>query len=397
MKVKCTKLIDSRGNQEERSNWLTVGKSYHVYAGGEPVAIDLRGSNDTCNGTNSFYYLLSDHEGSISAITNCTGAVVVGESFAAYGNRRSPTTWSGAPTSADLSTIAGITRHGYTFQDTLGQMGLNDMVGRVQDAITGRFLSADPNIPDPTNPQSYNRYSYTVNNPLTYTDPTGFESCDSSGGNDSSCDQSSLQNGNSSGAGPSGSVTLPTITIDGAPYSGINPSELGPPVISSAVSLDSISVSSPFPSLSSSIGGTTTTSKSGSKQPQQSNSQPQKPTQCTNGVSPSRAYNPNVGRNIFGGTQSGFLTVGIGVAFIASQFIGVGEVADVAVGAYEGAEALGTALEAADQSEAAATLLEAPDPGGVASIPAVAGLNGGAIGAAAGATAGLAATAPTCP
>lgn len=54
-------------------------------------------------------------------------------------------------------------------------MGLNDMVGRVQDAITGRFLSADPHITDPTDPQSYNRFSYVVNSPLTYVDPTGFQ------------------------------------------------------------------------------------------------------------------------------------------------------------------------------------------------------------------------------
>ena len=48
------------------------------------------------------------------------------------------------------------------------------MNGRVEDAITGRMLSADPHIPDRTNPQSYNRYSYGNNNPLTFTDPSGF-------------------------------------------------------------------------------------------------------------------------------------------------------------------------------------------------------------------------------
>jgi RHS repeat-associated protein len=145
---------------------------HYIYAGGEPIAIDSRSST----GTNAFYYLLSDHQGSVAAITNGTGAVVVGESFTAYGNRRNPTTWSGAPSGTDLATIAGITRHGYTFQSALAsQMGLNDMVGRVQDAVIGRFLSADPTIPDPTDPQSYNRYTYTVNNPLTYTDPTGFD------------------------------------------------------------------------------------------------------------------------------------------------------------------------------------------------------------------------------
>lgn len=53
------------------------------------------------------------------------------------------------------------------------------MNGRVEDAITGRFLSADPNIPDLSNTQDYNRYTYVDNNPLTNADPSGFATCDS--------------------------------------------------------------------------------------------------------------------------------------------------------------------------------------------------------------------------
>ena len=53
-------------------------------------------------------------------------------------------------------------------------MGLNDMNGRIQDAVTGRFLSPDPTIPNPAFTQSYNRFSYVNNNPLTYIDPSGF-------------------------------------------------------------------------------------------------------------------------------------------------------------------------------------------------------------------------------
>ncbi len=56
-------------------------------------------------------------------------------------------------------------------------MGLNHMNGRVEDAITGRFLSPDPHVPNPGNTQNFNRYSYVNNNPLTFIDPTGFDLC----------------------------------------------------------------------------------------------------------------------------------------------------------------------------------------------------------------------------
>jgi len=68
-----------------------------------------------------------------------------------------------------------VTRHGYTWQTALGNMGLNDMNGRVEDAIAGRFLSADPTIQNPGSTQNYNRYSYVNNNPLSLSDPTGFQ------------------------------------------------------------------------------------------------------------------------------------------------------------------------------------------------------------------------------
>ncbi|MBK6328200.1 MAG: RHS repeat-associated core domain-containing protein [Chloroflexi bacterium] len=44
----------------------------------------------------------------------------------------------------------------------------------------GRFLSADSIVPDPTNPQSLNRYSYTWNSPLNLIDPTGHRECGAS-------------------------------------------------------------------------------------------------------------------------------------------------------------------------------------------------------------------------
>ncbi len=47
--------------------------------------------------------------------------------------------------------------------------------GRMYDPTVGRFLSPDPYVQDATNPQNYNRYAYCLNNPLKYTDPSGYE------------------------------------------------------------------------------------------------------------------------------------------------------------------------------------------------------------------------------
>jgi len=44
---------------------------------------------------------------------------------------------------------------------------------RYYDPVIGRFVSADTIVPDMSNPQDLNRFSYVRNNPLRYTDPTG--------------------------------------------------------------------------------------------------------------------------------------------------------------------------------------------------------------------------------
>jgi hypothetical protein len=53
-------------------------------------------------------------------------------------------------------------------------VGLVNMNGRVYDPELGRFLTPDPTVQFLADLQSYNRYSYTANNPLRYTDPTGY-------------------------------------------------------------------------------------------------------------------------------------------------------------------------------------------------------------------------------
>jgi RHS repeat-associated protein len=56
----------------------------------------------------------------------------------------------------------------------LDDLGLVHMNGRIYDPLLGRFLSADLQVQFPDNLQSYNRYSYVQNNPLTFFDPSGW-------------------------------------------------------------------------------------------------------------------------------------------------------------------------------------------------------------------------------
>ena len=63
---------------------------------------------------------------------------------------------------------------GYTGHEMLPSLDIIQMGGRIYDPNLARFLQADPNIQAPKNLQNYNRYSYVLNNPLTYTDPSGY-------------------------------------------------------------------------------------------------------------------------------------------------------------------------------------------------------------------------------
>jgi len=67
-------------------------------------------------------------------------------------------------------------------QDTVS--GTYDFLFREYNANQGRWISPDPaglGAVDPTNPQSWNRYAYVANTPLSAVDPLGL--CDPYGGN----------------------------------------------------------------------------------------------------------------------------------------------------------------------------------------------------------------------
>lgn len=120
-------------------------------------------------------YLHRDHLGSVTAITDHTGTVIERFAYDPWGKRRFPAgpadpngTIRGDPT------LAFATDRGFTNHEHLDGLGLIHMNGRIFDPTLARFASADPHIQHAGNMQSYNRYSYVLNNPLIYTDPTGF-------------------------------------------------------------------------------------------------------------------------------------------------------------------------------------------------------------------------------
>lgn len=131
--------------------------------------------------TRKYRYLLTDHLGSTDTLVDENGAVVERMSFDAHGSRRAAASGTGlwasllpavAPTDFNPQVNAETTR-GFTGHEHVDRMGLIHMNGRLYDPLLGRMLSPDPIVQEPYNAQNLNRYSYVLNNPLSYTDPSG--------------------------------------------------------------------------------------------------------------------------------------------------------------------------------------------------------------------------------
>jgi RHS repeat-associated protein len=118
-------------------------------------------------------YLHRDHLGSLDLVTDQSGVLVERLSFDAWGKRRQANYVPQFHISTTVS-FSPITTRGFTGHEMLDDVGLVHMNGRVYDPELGRFLSADPFVQDMSDLQSWNRYSYVLNNPLSFTDPSGF-------------------------------------------------------------------------------------------------------------------------------------------------------------------------------------------------------------------------------
>ena len=153
---------------EKRARLGEADELVHYIRAGATVAIFTE-IDDGLALTDKTRYLHKDHLGSIEAISDEAGAVTEYLSYDPHGKRRLADWQPGTPTGAGAETPRGFTGH-----EMLDGVGLIHMNGRVYDPTLGRFISADPVIQYPLTTQGFNRYTYVNNNPLSFTDPSGF-------------------------------------------------------------------------------------------------------------------------------------------------------------------------------------------------------------------------------
>jgi RHS repeat-associated protein len=150
---------------------VTTWRSYFVVDG--KIVAERFSSGSTVN----MQYFVLDHLGSVAtigAINPTTGAVTTTQqAYDAWGKMRFPTTGADDMT-CSLPPASPSTR-GFTNQGQMADVCLDNYNARIYDPQIGRFMAADTEIPDAGYSQSYNRYTYVENGPLSYTDPTGHE------------------------------------------------------------------------------------------------------------------------------------------------------------------------------------------------------------------------------
>lgn len=116
------------------------------------------------------FTVYKDYLGSINVLVDENGTVAAEQEFDPWGRYRDANTWT---SSATLPALPDWLWRGYTGHEHIEEFQLINMNGRLYDPYLGRMLSPDNYVQDATSTQNYNRYSYALNNPLKYTDPSG--------------------------------------------------------------------------------------------------------------------------------------------------------------------------------------------------------------------------------
>ena len=107
-------------------------------------------------------YYHPDNLHSAEILSSSSGSLYQHYEYSAYGNSR-----------YTLSTSAFPISRRFTSQVLDEETGLYYYGARYYDPVIGRFIQPDTLIPNPFDPQSYDRYAYARDNPFRYVDPTG--------------------------------------------------------------------------------------------------------------------------------------------------------------------------------------------------------------------------------
>jgi RHS repeat-associated protein len=166
---------DGDGRRVQKTVGTTV--TTYVYDAAGILAAEYGGPVDPIGGTS---YLTADHLGSTRLVTNSSGAPVARYDYAPFGEELTAgidgrTTAQGFSTNQYPTVTPDGTDQKFTSKERDAETGLDFFGARYLSSAQGRFTS-----PDPSNlsvdfwvPQSWNRYSYALNNPLAYVDRNG--------------------------------------------------------------------------------------------------------------------------------------------------------------------------------------------------------------------------------
>lgn len=116
------------------------------------------------------YNILRDYLGSVTGITQAEGTLIAEYNYDAWGRLRDPETHLCYEPGQEPDLFIG---RGYTGHEHLPWFNLINMNARLYDPLIGRFISPDPFVQAPDFSQSFNRYTYCLNNPLVYIDKNG--------------------------------------------------------------------------------------------------------------------------------------------------------------------------------------------------------------------------------